>query len=93
MLAVIYWASRRLLRYYPDLGSRYRLAAGLFALALLLGAEMLVACGMGVRSISQYLASRDPVSGGVYLASLLAFPVAPAIGKASPLPGPTARHE
>ncbi|MES2917870.1 MAG: hypothetical protein V4729_04550 [Pseudomonadota bacterium] len=81
MLAVIYWASRRLIRRHPELCWRSRLGAGMVALALLVGAELLVAYALGGRSLSQYIASRDPVSGSVYLASLLAFAVAPAIGQ------------
>lgn len=81
MLAVIYWASRRLIDSHPGLGRRSRLAAGGVALLLLVGAELLVAYALGGGSIGQYIASRDPVSGSVYLASLLAFAVAPAVGK------------
>ncbi|MFZ5531586.1 MAG: hypothetical protein ACOY4U_11140 [Pseudomonadota bacterium] len=81
MLAVIYWASRRLIRRHPELCWRARLAAGMVALVLLVGAELVVAYALGGRSISQYIASRDPVSGSVYLASLLVFAVAPAVGK------------
>lgn len=81
MLAVIYWASRRLIGSHPGLGRGSRLAAGGVALLLLVGAELLVAYALGGRSISQYIASRDPVSGSVYLASLLAFAVAPAVGR------------
>lgn len=80
MLAVIYWASRRLIRIHPELCWPSRLAAGMVALVLLVGAELLVAYALGGRSISQYIASRDPVSGSVYLASLLVFAVAPAVG-------------
>lgn len=81
MLAVIFWASRRLVRRHPGLAWRARLAAGLMALALLVGAELMVACALGARSLAQYIASRDPVSGSVYLASLLVFAVAPALGR------------
>lgn len=80
MLAVIYWASRRLIRHHPELCWRARLAAGLVALALLVGAELGVAYALGSRSVSQYIASRDPVSGSVYLAALLVFAVAPSLG-------------
>ena len=73
MLAVIYWASRHLICSHPELYWRSRLAAGMIALLLLVGAELLVAYALGSRSIDQYIASKDPVSGSVYLASLLAF--------------------
>ena len=81
MLAVIYWASRHLICSHPELYWRSRLAAGMIALLLFVGAELLVAYALGSRSIDQYIASKDPVSGSVYLASLLAFAVAPAVGK------------
>lgn len=81
MLVVIYWASRRLIRRHPELDRAARLRAGVLALALLVTAELLVAYALGARSASQYIASRDPVSGSVYLASLLVFALAPALGK------------
>jgi hypothetical protein len=79
MLAVIAWASRRLAARLPALSRRQRLAAGLFALACLVVAELAVAYILGARSPGQYIAGRDPVSGSVYLASLLVFAVAPAL--------------
>lgn len=84
MLAVIFWASRRLIHRHPELQPSSRLLAGAVALALLVGAELLVAYALGMRSISQYVASRDPVSGSVYLGSLLLFAVAPALGRSRP---------
>ena len=79
MLAVIVWASRRLARSQPALARGQRLATGILALACLAVAELAVAYGLGARSPSQYIASRDPVSGSVYLASLVFFAVAPAL--------------
>lgn len=94
MLAVIAWASRRLARTHPSFPRGERLAAGMLALALLVAAELGVAYFLGARSPGQYLASRDPVSGGAYLASLVFFAVAPAVwtGRATPNPpsGPMA---
>lgn len=79
MLAVIFWASRRLARRNPDFRRSARLAAGLLAFGLLVAAELAVAWFLGARSPGQYIASRDPVSGGVYLAALVLFAVAPAL--------------
>ena len=79
MLAVIVWASRRLAHRHPDLRRSDRLAAGVIAFVLLVGAELAVAYFLGARSPSQYIASRDPVSGTVYLISLFFFAVAPAL--------------
>lgn len=84
MLAVILWASRHLVRRHPAFDRRARLLAGIVALALLVGAEALVAYAMGHRSVSAYLATRDPVSGSVYLASLLVFALAPALWRTRP---------
>ena len=81
MLAVILWASRRMGRRDPGLSRSRRLAAGAVALALLVAAELGVAYVLGARSVREYIASRDPVSGGVYAASLVFFAVAPAMWK------------
>lgn len=81
MLAVIVWASRRLTRRHPDFSRGKRLAAGLLALACLVAAELAVAYFLGARSPAQYVASRDPISGAVYLACLVFFALAPALWK------------
>lgn len=79
MLAVIVFASRWLVRRHPRFDRAQRLAAGGVALALLLGAELAVAWLQGARSLVQVVAERDPVSGSVYLASLVFFAIAPAL--------------
>jgi hypothetical protein len=79
MLAVIVWASRRLAHRTPDLTRLYRLLAGVFALTLLVTAELILAYLLDNRSPSQYIASRDPISGSVYILSLAFFAVAPAL--------------
>ena len=79
MLVVIVWASRRLASTQPAFSRGQRLAAGILALACLVVAELAVACLLGARSPGQYIASRDPVSGSVYLASLAFFAVAPTL--------------
>ncbi len=58
---------------------RTRLATGCLALALLIAAELLLTVVIQDQSIAQYIASRDPVSGGVYLAMLLLFALMPSI--------------
>ncbi|HEY9143102.1 MAG TPA: hypothetical protein VIM90_03625 [Arenimonas sp.] len=79
MLAVIAWASWRLAKRHAGLGRDSRLLAGLFAFALLATAELLLAWFLGPGSPAEYIASRDPVSGSVYLVSLVIFAVAPAM--------------
>jgi hypothetical protein len=79
MIAVIAWASRRLVRRHSGVSRAGRLAAGMLALACLVTAELAVGYFLGARSPGDYIASRDPVSGGVYLASLVVFAIAPAL--------------
>lgn len=54
-----------------------RLGAGFLALGLLVGAEVLLAVALQDRTLGEYVASRDPVSGIVYLAMLALFAVMP----------------
>jgi len=84
MLTVIVWASRRLVHRNPTLTRFERLSVGLVALALLVAAELAVAYFLGARSPGQYVTSRDPVSGSVYLVSLMFFAVAPALWNIRP---------
>jgi len=92
MLAVIVWASRRLVHHNPAFSRLGRLGAGLLAFALLVAAELAVAYALGARSPSAYIASRDPVSGAVYLASLVFFALAPTLwGNGRSGPGDSSR--
>lgn len=78
MLLVIVWAARFLVRRHRGALTRAAwLAVGGSALALLVGAELLLAVALQQRGLGDYLASRDPVSGSVYLAMLLLFAVLP----------------
>jgi hypothetical protein len=54
-----------------------RLGAGLLALGLLVAAEILLSVAFQDRTLGEYVASRDPVSGFVYLAMLVLFAVMP----------------
>lgn len=56
-----------------------RLATGLVALCLMVAAELCFAALLQGRSLREYVASRDPVSGGVYLAMLALFALMPVI--------------
>jgi hypothetical protein len=56
-----------------------RLGAGLLALGLLVAAEVLLAVALQDRALAEYVASRDPVSGIVYLAMLALFAVMPLV--------------
>ena len=55
------------------------LGAGFLALGLLVAAEVLLAVAHQNRTLGEYVASRDPVSGMVYLAMLALFAVMPLV--------------
>ena len=50
---------------------------GALSLAFLVAAELLLAVVLAGRGIGEYIASRDPVSGAVYLAMLVVFAAMP----------------
>lgn len=50
---------------------------GLFGLALLIAAELSLVVLLRGMAISEYISSRDPVSGSVYLFALIVFAVMP----------------
>ena len=78
MLVVIVLAARFITqRYALPATAPARLGAGLLALALLIAAELLLAVVVQDRSLGDYVSSRDPVSGSVYLAMLILFAAMP----------------
>ena len=80
MLAVIVMAAMYIVRRYAlDSDLANRLQVGFLALALTVSAELLLATLIQSRSIAQYIASRDPVSGSVYILLLLVFALMPAL--------------
>jgi hypothetical protein len=78
MLVVIVFAARWVVRRLgvPSSSSR-RLAVGFVALGLLLAAEFTVVLWLRGLTIGEYLASRDPVSGTVYVMMLGVFALMP----------------
>jgi len=56
-----------------------RLSTGFLALGLLIAAELLLAVALQDRSLGEYISSRDPVSGSVYLAMLALFAAMPLV--------------
>lgn len=79
MFIIILIAARFVVRRFavpPSMPAR--LGSGLLALVLLLAAELVLAVVVQQRSLADYVASRDPVSGGVYLAMLVLFALMPA---------------
>ena len=78
MAAVIFLAAGFILRRFPGICSPARsLAAGILALALSVASELALAVVLQSQTLSEFLASRDKVSGSVYLALLLVFAVMP----------------
>ncbi len=80
MFAVVVFAARFVMRRFavpPSIPAR--LGTGLLALALLLAAELLLAVVLQERSLADYIASRDPVSGSVYLAMMALFALMPVL--------------
>lgn len=77
MLVVIVFAARWVVRAFPHAAKKLLLATGLLALALLAAAELTLAFALSGLSPLAYAASRDPVAGSAYLASLLVFALAP----------------
>jgi len=71
------WVVRRLAGRGEALTTLMRLGVGLVALGLLVAAELLFVLRLRGLTIGEYVASRDPLSGTVYLASLAAFAVMP----------------
>jgi hypothetical protein len=78
MFGVMFFASRYVTRRFALATSpRRALSAGLLALALMIATELLLAVALQGRSVAGYIAGRDPVSGSVYLVSLLVYGALP----------------
>jgi hypothetical protein len=80
MFMAIVLAARYVIRRYSLPASlSVRLRVGFAALLMSVLAELLLAALLQGRSVAQYIASRDPVSGSVYLVMLLLFALMPSI--------------
>ena len=78
MFAVIVIVARFVMRRFAvPFSIVARLGTGLLALVLLLAAELVLAVILQERSLADYVASRDPISGSVYLAMLVLFALMP----------------
>lgn len=78
MAAVIFFSSGFILRRYPDINqSGKALTVGFLALALSVIAELLLATVLQAQTLAQFIASRDKVSGSVYIVLLLVFALLP----------------
>lgn len=78
MLVVIVLAARFITQRFALPATAWvRLSTGFLALGLLIAAELLLAVTLQDRSLGEYVSSRDPVSGTVYLAMLALFAAMP----------------
>ena len=78
MLLAVYLAAGLVVRRFgAAVGARALPGVGGLALALLLGAELIVGVILAGRDLAGYLADRDPVSGAVYLVMLGVFAAMP----------------
>lgn len=78
MALVIVVAARWVVGRFALMGAEARCGvAGGIALLLMVGAELLLAVVIADRPLGAYLAGRDPVSGGVYVAMLFVFAAMP----------------
>ena len=78
MAVVIFVAAGYVLRKFPAIRLRGRsLVVGFVALALVVAAELGLAVALQSRTLGEYLASRDRVSGSVYLVLLVVFALMP----------------
>ena len=80
MLVISYLAARGLIRHFkigPTLSAR--VTVGAVGLGLLLLAELTLVLWFQHMTITQYVSSRDPLSGTVYLLSLLLLGLFPLI--------------
>jgi hypothetical protein len=78
MLAVVFFAARFVVRRFTiPARASLRLLVGATALVLLLIAEVALVVAVQRQALGAYIASRDPVSGSVYLALLALFAAMP----------------
>jgi hypothetical protein len=80
MFVAIVVSARLIIRHFSlPANVLARLGAGFLALGLLVAAEVLLAVALQDRTLGEYVASRDSVSGIVYLAMLALFAVMPLV--------------
>jgi len=78
MALVIYFSAGFVLRRFPEVAFPPRaLAAGFLALALSVVVELSLAILLQERTLAEFIASRDKLSGSVYMSLLLVFAVMP----------------
>ena len=90
MTMVIYFAAGYILQRFPEIGSpRKSLIAGILALAFLVAAELALSTVLQDRTLTEFIASRDKISGTVYLLLLLVLAVMPRMRMQKLAPNPS----
>ena len=80
MMLVIVLAARWVVRRFElPRAAGPRLGTGVLALALLLACELTVVLALRGLTLAQYVESRDPLAGTVYMLSLLLFALMPTL--------------
>jgi hypothetical protein len=79
MVAASFLFARALMSRAGAVGLRDAALVGLAALALLLCAELAVVAFVRGQTLTDYVGSRDPVSGAAYVLALLLFAAMPAM--------------
>lgn len=91
LVAMIFAARFTVRRFAVPIAASARLSMGALALALLVAAELALAVVLADRSLREYVAGRDPVSGSFYLAMLALYAAMPLLvsraGRSLPGPG------
>lgn len=77
MLVAIAFAARFVVRRFPASVRTNYLVSGGMALLLLIVVEFSVVLSIRGLTVSQYLAERDPIAGGVYAVMLVTFALMP----------------
>ena len=78
MAVVIYYSAGYILLRYPEINQTGKsLWVGFLALTLTVCAELALASLLQQQTLAEFIASRDKVSGSVYLALLLVFALMP----------------
>jgi multisubunit Na+/H+ antiporter MnhB subunit len=86
MILVTFLAARRVVRSLGTSRAPALAGVGLVGFALLAAAELAVLVGLRHQTVAEYAASRDPVSGLVYLGSLLLVAFMPLLVRRSAPP-------
>lgn len=80
MFIVIIFAARFITKRFALPATAFvRLSTGLLALSMLIAAELLLTVAIQDQSLGEFVASRDPVSGAVYLVMLGVYAAMPLI--------------